>query len=299
VNEPFRAALVGVAGRPNVGKSTLVNALCGAHVSIVSDKPQTTRRRVAGVLNGDDWQIVLLDLPGFQTPRDGLTGRMQRTVDETLADVDAILFVLDGTEPPGAGDRFIAARVFASGTPVVLAVNKIDRLSPAAIGAAIERIAGLGDFAALVPVSARTSDGIDRVRDELLARAVEGPALYPVDATSGDPVRLRIAELVREAALNRTREEVPHAVAVLVDELVPATRRAAARVTCDVLCDTESQKGILIGKGGEMVKRIGTLARKELQELLGCKVHLELFVKVEPDWTKTAAGLRRVGYGGS
>ena len=129
VSEPFRSALIGVAGRPNVGKSTLVNALCGAHVSIVSDKPQTTRRRVAGVLNGDNWQLVLLDLPGFQTPRDGLTGRMQRTVDETLADVDAILFVLDGTEPPGAGDRFIAGRVFASATPVVIAVNKIDRLS--------------------------------------------------------------------------------------------------------------------------------------------------------------------------
>jgi len=156
VSEPFRSALVGVAGRPNVGKSTLVNALCGAHVSIVSDKPQTTRRRVAGILNGPEWQLVLLDLPGFQTPRDGLTGRMQRTVDETLADVDAILFVLDGTEPPGAGDRFIAGRVFGSGTPVVLALNKVDRLSPAAIGEAIERIAELGGFAALVPVSART-----------------------------------------------------------------------------------------------------------------------------------------------
>ena len=187
MSDAFRSGLVGVAGRPNVGKSTLVNALCGSHVSIVSDKPQTTRRRVAGVMNGDDWQLVLLDLPGFQTPRDGLTGRMQRTVDETLADVDVILFVLDGTESPGAGDRFIATRVFASGTPVVIAVNKIDRLSPAAIGASIERIAGLGDFAALVPVSARRRDGIDRIADELLVHAPEGPALYPVTATSGDP----------------------------------------------------------------------------------------------------------------
>ena len=295
MSEPFRSALIGVAGRPNVGKSTLVNALCGAHVSIVSDKPQTTRRRVAGILNGPEWQLVLLDLPGFQTPRDGLTGRMQRTVDETLADVDAILFVLDGTEPPGAGDRFIAGRVFGSGTPVVLALNKVDRLSPAAIGEAIERIAELGEFAALVPVSARTRDGIDRVRDELLVFAEQGPALYPVDASSGDPVRLRIAELVREAALNRTREEVPHAVAVLVDELVPATRRQAARVTCDVLCDTESQKGILVGKGGAMIRSIGSDARPEIERLLGAKVMLELTVRVRKGWRDDDRVLDQLG----
>jgi GTP-binding protein Era len=295
VSEPFRSALVGVAGRPNVGKSTLVNALCGAHVSIVSDKPQTTRRRVAGVLNGDGWQIVLLDLPGFQTPRDGLTGRMQRTVDETLADVDAILFVLDGTEPPGAGDRFIAERVFGSGTPVVLAVNKVDRLSPASIGAAIEKIAGLGEFAALVPVSARTRDGVDRVRDELLRNAEEGPALYPVDASSGDPVRLQVSELVREAALNRTREEVPHAVAVLVDELVPPTRRQAARVTCSILCDHESQKGILVGKGGAMIKAIGADARPRIEKLLGAKVMLELTVRVRKGWRNDDRVLDQLG----
>jgi len=264
-------------------------------VSIVSDKPQTTRRRVAGILNGPEWQLVLLDLPGFQTPRDGLTGRMQRTVDETLADVDAILFVLDGTEPPGAGDRFIAGRVFGSGTPVVLALNKVDRLSPSAIGEAIERIAELGEFAALVPVSARTRDGIDRVRDELLVFAEQGPALYPVDASSGDPVRLRIAELVREAALNRTREEVPHAVAVLVDELVPATRRQAARVTCDVLCDTESQKGILVGKGGAMIRSIGSDARPEIERLLGAKVMLELTVRVRKGWRDDDRVLDQLG----
>jgi GTP-binding protein Era len=295
VSEPFRSALVGVAGRPNVGKSTLVNALCGAHVSIVSDKPQTTRRRVAGVLNGDGWQIVLLDLPGFQTPRDGLTGRMQRTVDETLADVDAILFVLDGTEAPGAGDRFIAERVFGSGTPVVLVVNKVDRLSPASIGASIERIAALGEFAALVPVSARTGDGVDRVRDELLGHAAEGPALYPVDASSGDPVRLQISELVREAALNRTREEVPHAVAVLVDELVPATKRQVARVTCSILCDHESQKGILVGKGGAMIKAIGADARPGIEKLLGAKVMLELTVRVRKGWRNDDRVLDQLG----
>ena len=295
MTDVFRSGLVGVAGRPNVGKSTLVNALCGSHVSIVSDKPQTTRRRVAGIMNGDDWQLVLLDLPGFQTPRDGLTGRMQRTVDETLADVDVILFVLDGTEPPGAGDRFIATRVFASKTPVVIAVNKIDRLSPAAIGASIERIAELGDFAALVPISAKRRDGIDRIGDELLAHAPEGPALYPVNATSGDPVRLRIGELVREAALNRTHEEVPHAVAVLVEDYAPATRRHAARVTCSLLCDHESQKGILVGKNGAMIRQIGADARPGIERLLGAKVMLELTVRVRRGWRDDDRVLDQLG----
>lgn len=295
MSDPFRSGLVGVAGRPNVGKSTLVNALCGSHVSIVSDKPQTTRRRIAGVLNGPDWQLVLLDLPGFQTPRDGLTGRMQRTVDETLADVDVILFVLDGTEPPGAGDRFIAQRVFGSGTPVVLVVNKVDRLSPAAIGEAIERTAALGDFAALVPVSARRRDGVERVRDELLVFAEEGPALYPVDTTSGDPVRIRISELVREAALNRTREEVPHAVAVLVDEFEPPTRKHAARVSCSLLCDHESQKGILVGKGGAMIRQIGSDARPGIEALLGAKVMLELTVRVRRGWRDDDRVLDQLG----
>ena len=160
---------------------------------------------------------------------------------------------------------------------------------------AIERIAELGDFAALVPVSARTSDGVDRIRDELLAHASAGPALYPVDATSGDPVRLRIAELVREAALNRTREEVPHAVAVLVDELVPATRRSAARVTCDVLCDTESQKGILVGKGGAMIRAIGADARPEIERLLDAKVMLELTVRVRKGWRDDDRVLDQLG----
>ena len=295
MSDGFRSGLVGVAGRPNVGKSTLVNALCGSHVSIVSDKPQTTRRRVAGVMNGDDWQLVLLDLPGFQTPRDGLTGRMQRTVDETLGDVDAILFVLDGTEPPGAGDRFIAARVFATKTPVVIAVNKIDRLSPAAIGASIERIAELGDFAALVPISAKRRDGIDRIGAELLTHAPQGPALYPVTATSGDPVRLRIGELVREAALNRTHEEVPHAVAVLVEEYTPATKKHAARITASILCDHESQKGILVGKNGSMIRQIGADARPGIERLLGAKVMLELTVRVRRGWRDDDRVLDQLG----
>jgi GTP-binding protein Era len=185
--------------------------------------------------------------------------------------------------------------VFASKTPVVIAVNKIDRLSPAAIGASIERIAELGDFAALVPISAKRRDGIDRIGDELLLHAPEGPALYPVNATSGDPVRLRIGELVREAALNRTHEEVPHAVAVLVEEYTPATRRHAARVTCSLLCDHESQKGILVGKNGAMIRQIGADARPGIERLLGAKVMLELTVRVRRGWRDDDRVLDQLG----
>jgi GTPase len=295
VTEEHRSALVGLAGRPNVGKSTLVNALTGAHVSIVSDKPQTTRRRVAGIVNGSDWQVVLLDLPGFQRPRDGLTERMQRAVEETLADVDAILFVLDATAEIGPGDRFIAERMYAAGPPVVIALNKVDRLTPARIADAISAAASLGDFHALHPVSARTGDGVAALRDELVALAVDGPPLYPRDAASGDPVRLRIAELVREQALRRLREEVPHAVAVVVDELVPGTRRRAADVSATILVDSESQRGIVVGRGGTMVRDIGTGARPLIEEALGTPVMLRLRVDVRKGWRDDDRVLDQLG----
>jgi GTP-binding protein Era len=286
---------VALAGRPNVGKSTLVNAVCGAHVSIVSDKPQTTRRRVAGVANGDGWQVVLLDLPGFQQPRDGLTERMQRSVDETLADVDAVLLVLDGTVPLGPSDRLIAQRVLGSGPPVVLALNKVDRMAPAPIAAALTAAAALGDFHSLHPISARTGDGVTALRDDLAALAVEGPALYPVDVVSGDPVRLRIAEIIREQALRRLREEVPHAVAVVVDELVPGTRRRAADVSCRILVDSESQRGIVVGRGGTMVRDIGTASRPLVSQLLGTPVMLRLRVDVRRGWRDDDAVLDQLG----
>jgi GTP-binding protein Era len=295
VTDAFRCGLVGLAGRPNVGKSTLVNALCGSHVSIVSDKPQTTRRRVAGLVDGEGWQIVLLDLPGYQRPRDGLTGRMQQSVDETLADVDVVLFVLDGTEAPGPGDRFIAERAFASGRPVVIALNKVDRLSPSAIGQAIEQVAELGDFQSLHPISAATRDGIGALRDELAALMPEGPQLYPTGAESGDPLRVRLGELVREAALARTRDEVPHAIAVLIDEVTPPTRRAAGRLGCTLLVDTESQKGILVGKGGAMIRDIGSDARLPIQKLMGGKMMVALRVEARKGWRDDPRVLDQLG----
>jgi GTPase len=280
---------VAVAGRPNVGKSTLVNALCGGKVAIVSDKPQTTRRRVLGVANGEDYQLVLADLPGFQRPRDALTERMQRTVDSAFEDVDAVLFVLSARERIGAGDRFIAERVFGLGVPVVIALNKVDRLKPAHIASQMETAARLGDFHALHPVSAKTGDGMGELREELVALLPEGPLYFPEGERTDLPLELQVAELVREKALQLTREEVPHAVSVEVEELGDEIVRA------NVFVETESQKQIVVGRGGSMIKEIGVRARPEIELLLGRHVFLELHVKVRPRWRRDEAMLERLG----
>jgi GTP-binding protein Era len=284
-----RSGFVAVAGRPNVGKSTLVNALCGGKVAIVSDKPQTTRRRIFGIANGDDYQLVLADLPGFQRPRDALTERMQRTVDASFEDVDAVLFVLSARERIGAGDRFIAERVFSLGVPVVIALNKVDRLKPGHIATQMATAARLGDFHALHPVSAKTGDGVAELRDELVELLSEGPRYFAPEERTDLPVELQVAELIREKALQLTREEVPHAISVEVEELSEKVVRAA------VLVETESQKQIVVGKGGSMVRAIGTNARPEIEALLGQPVFLDLQVKVRPRWRRDEGALERLG----
>jgi GTPase len=280
---------VAVAGRPNVGKSTLVNALCGGKVAIVSDKPQTTRRRVLGIATGDDYQLVLADLPGFQRPRDALTERMQRTVDSAFEDIEAVLFVLSARERIGAGDRFIAQRVFGLGVPVVIALNKVDRLKPAHIASQMEAAARLGDFHALHPVSAKTGDGVGDLREELVALLPEGPLYFPDGERTDLPLELQVAELVREKALQLTREEVPHAVSVEVEEVSEDPVRA------NVFVETESQKQIVVGRGGSVIKEIGVRARPEIELLLGRHVFLELHVKVRPRWRRDEAMLERLG----
>jgi GTP-binding protein Era len=280
---------VAVAGRPNVGKSTLVNALCGDKVAIVSDKPQTTRRRIVGIANGDDHQLVLTDLPGFQRPRDALTERMQRTVDSAFEDVDGVLFVLSARERIGAGDRFIAARVFALGVPVVIALNKVDRLKPGHIAQQMQAAAALGDFHALHPVSAKTGDGVRELREELVELLPEGPLLYPREQRTDLPLELQIAELIREKALWLTREEIPHAISVEVEELGEKVVRA------DILVETESQKQIVVGKRGAVVREVGTRARPEIDLLLGRPIFLELRVKVRPRWRRDESMLERLG----
>jgi GTPase len=285
----MKSGFVAVAGRPNVGKSTLVNALCGGKVAIVSDKPQTTRRRIFGIANGDEYQLVLADLPGFQRPRDALTERMQHTVDASFEDVEAVVFVLSARERIGAGDRFIASRVFSLGVPVVIALNKVDRLKPGHIAEQMNTAAKLGDFHALHPVSAKTGDGVAALRDELVALLPEGPLYFPREQRTDLSVEAQIGELVREKALWLTRDEVPHAISVEVDEMGEKTVRAL------LLVETDSQKQILVGKGGSMVKDIGTRARPEIEALLGHQVFLELVVKVRPRWRRDEATLDRLG----
>jgi GTPase len=284
-----RSGFVAVAGRPNVGKSTLVNALCGGKVAIVSDKPQTTRRRIFGVANGPDFQLVLADLPGFQRPRDPLTEHMQRTVDSSFEDVDAVLFVLDARERIGAGDRFIAQRVFALGVPVVIALNKVDRLKPGHIASQMHTASRLGDFHALHPVSAKTGDGVGELRAELVELLPAGPAYFPPEQRTDLSVEEQIAELVREKAIQLTRDEVPHSLTAEVEELEEKVVRAAVYV------ETESQKQILVGKGGSMIKEIGTRARPEIELLLGHAIFLELHVKVRPKWRRDERMLERLG----
>ena len=285
----MKSGFVAVAGRPNVGKSTLVNALCGGKVAIVSDKPQTTRRRIFGIANADDYQLVLADLPGFQRPLDALTERMQRTVDTAFEEVDAVLLVLSARERIGAGDRFIAHRVFGLGIPVVIALNKVDRLKPGHIAQQMNAAARLGDFHALHPVSAKTGDGIGDLRQELVGLLPEGPLYFPQEQRTDLSLEVQIAELVREKALSLTRDEVPHALSVELDELGEKVARAR------ILVETESQKQILVGRGGSMVKEIGTRARPEIEALLGHPVFLELMVKVRPRWRRDQATLERLG----
>ena len=285
----MRSGFVAVAGRPNVGKSTLVNALCGGKVAIVSDKPQTTRRRIFGIANGDDFQLVLADLPGFQRPLDPLTEHMQRTVDAAFDDIDGVLLVLSTRERIGAGDRFVARRAFESGAPVVIAVNKVDRLKPGHIATQMQAASRLGDFHALHPVSAKTGDGVDDLRRELIALLPEGPRYFPEEQRTDLPLETQIAELVREQALRLTKDEVPHAITVEIAEIGEKVVQAGLFV------ETESQKQIVIGRGGSLIREIGRSARPEIELLLGHPIFLELRVRVKPRWRRDEALLERLG----
>lgn len=285
----MKSGFVAVAGRPNVGKSTLVNALCGGKVAIVSDKPHTTRRRISGVANGEGHQLVLVDLPGFQRPLDPMTERMQHTVDHGFEDVDAVVLVLSARERIGAGDHFVARRVFSLGVPVVIVLNKVDNLVGGHIATQMQTAAKLGDFHALHPVSAKTGDGIDALREELVGLLPEGPEYYPPDQRSDLSPETQVAELVREKALQLTREELPHSISVEVEELGEKVVRASIYV------ETESQKQIVVGRRGSVVKEIGTRARPEIEHLLGHPVFLELHVKVMPKWRRDVRLLERLG----
>jgi len=278
-----RSGFVALAGRPNAGKSTLVNQIVGQKVAIVSNRPQTTRRAIRGVATTEDWQMVLTDLPGVQRPRDLLTSRMQRRVERELAETEAVLFLVNAIEGVGAGDRFIANLLKQSSAPVIAVVNKIDRSRDADVMTALAAVEALDVAKVIVPISARKGDGVDTLVAEITKLLPEGPMLFPADSRSDQPLQTELAELVREQVLRRTRQEVPHAVEVLVEE-IQTRADGLLMVSASVLVETESQKGIIVGKGGQMIKDVGTSARREIQKLTGDRVHLDLTVRVKRDW---------------
>jgi GTPase len=289
-----RSGFVALAGRPNAGKSTLVNRIVGGKVAIVSDKPQTTRREIRGVATGEGWQLVLVDLPGVQRPRDALTERMQRQVERALADADAALFVLNGEQEIGPGDRFIAEALKRAGVPTVTVLNKVDRLDRPRTLKALTDAAELDVPGELFPISAKSGAGVGPVVEQLVSLVPEGPFLYPPGEHSDQSLELQLAELVREQVLLRTREEVPHSVEVEIDELEERDDGLLV-VRARVWAETESQKGILVGAGGSMVRAIGTAARKEIERLLDRRVHLELGVRVRKGWRRDEGLLDRLG----
>jgi GTPase len=289
-----RSGFVALAGRPNAGKSTLVNRIVGDKVAIVSDKPQTTRREIRGIATGADWQLVLVDLPGVQRPRDAMTARMQRRVEQALSDADAVLFMLNGAEKVGPGDRFIARAIRASGTPAVTAVNKIDRLGEPATVAALTAAADLDVQGDVFPISAKKGRGVDALVDHLVQMLPEGPLLYPPEESSDLPEHVLLAELVREQVLRRTRAEVPHAVEVEIADIFERDDGLVS-IEANVWTEGESQKAILIGAGGRMVKAIGTAARREIERKLGRRINLQLKVRVRRGWRGDDALLDRLG----
>jgi GTPase len=291
-----RSGFVALAGRPNVGKSTLVNAMVGHKVAIVSDKPQTTRRAIRGVVTAPHrFQLVLTDLPGVQRPRDALTTRMQRRVESEVGEADAALFMVNGEQGVGgAGDRFIAETLAGAGVPVAIAVNKVDRLDRPRSVLALQAAAELPlPDAEVFPVSARTGRGVPELLEHLVRLLPEGPFYFPVEDVSDQPEQVLLAELVREQVLLRTRHEVPHAVEVQIDEIAEGDGLIVVRALLWV--ETESQKGILIGHRGRMIKAIGTAARRELERELGQHVHLDLSVRVRRSWRADDALLDRLG----
>jgi len=298
VTEPrkgFRSGFVAVIGRPNTGKSTLVNALVGRKVAIVSDKPQTTRRGVRAVLSSDDYQVVFTDTPGFHKPRTLLGSRLNDLVGEATQGVDAVVQVVDARAGVGRGDAFVFERQLRDiGRPRFCAVNKLDLLRNREEVPQLEAAAALGAWDEIVPVSAKTGRGVGVLLDLLVDRLPEGPAHYPADTVTDQPLEVRLAEIVREKALTVTRQEVPHSIAVVVEELEESD--SLMKIHASLIVERDSQKGIVIGNGGGTLKTIGTRAREEIERVLGHKVFLDLHVKVLKEWQRDPKALQRLGF---
>ncbi|MDK2924337.1 MAG: GTPase [Bacillota bacterium] len=295
-NENYRSGFVALVGRPNVGKSTLMNTLVGEKVAIVTPKPQTTRNRIHGIFTDDKRQIVFVDTPGIHKPRNRLGTYMVEVAKRALNEVDAVLYVVDGSAPVGSGDEEIAGYFKELKTPVLLAVNKVDMLSRDETVVALDQYAKLADFAEVIPISALTGANLSTLLEVLTKYLPEGPQFYPADMVTDQPERFIVAELIREQVLALTRDEVPHAVAVEVEEMEEREGKNLVYIRANIYVEKESQKRILIGKNGAMLKAIGQGARAGIEALLGVRTFLDLWVKVKEDWRDTASALRQFGY---
>jgi GTPase len=291
----FRSGVVAVVGRPNVGKSTLVNAIMGQKVAIVSDKPQTTRRGVHAIWSTHEAQVVLTDTPGFHKPRTLLGARLNDLVGDAVSGVDLVLHVVDAAAGVGTGDAFVyEQKVRPTGAPAICVVNKVDALRGRAEVPQLAAAAGIGDYVEVVPISAKLGKGIGMLRGLVIERLPEGPALYPEEMITDQPLEVRLAEIVREKALAVTRQEVPHSIAVVVEEL--ERDDSLVKVHASLVVERDSQKGIVIGRGGETLKTIGSRAREEMELVLGTKVFLDLRVKVLKEWQRDPRALERLGF---
>ncbi|MFJ8063042.1 GTPase Era [Psychrobacillus sp. NPDC096426] len=297
-NKGFKSGFISIIGRPNVGKSTFLNRVIGQKIAIMSDKPQTTRNKVQGVLTLDDSQMIFIDTPGIHKPKHKLGDFMLKVAKNTLREVDAILFMVNATEPRGKGDEFIIDMLEKNETPVFLVINKIDQVHPDDLIAIIESYKDKYNFAEIVPISALQGNNVDRLLETIQKYLPEGPQYYPADQVTDHPERFIISELIREKVLHLTREEIPHSIAVVIDKIKKEedTEKDMIRVMATIIVERDSQKGIVIGKRGALLKEVGTRARHDIEMLLGTKVFLELWVKVQKDWRNKSTHLRDYGF---
>ncbi|WP_078413810.1 GTPase Era [Priestia abyssalis] len=296
IKEGFKSGFVSIIGRPNVGKSTFLNRVIGQKIAIMSDKPQTTRNKIQGVYTETDTQIVFIDTPGIHKPKHKLGDFMMKVAQNTLKEVDLILFMVNAVEGLGRGDEFIIERLKGTNTPVFLVINKIDEIHPDQLLPLIETYQNLHPFEQIVPISALQGNNVETLLNQIKEVLPEGPQYYPADQVTDHPERFIVAELIREKALHLTREEIPHSIAVVIDSMQRRETGNTVYVGATIIVERDSQKGIIIGKQGKMLKEIGQRARVDIEALLGSKVFLELWVKVQKDWRNKASQLRDFGF---
>ncbi|MBE1553720.1 GTPase Era [Sporosarcina limicola] len=295
-NDAFKSGFISIIGRPNVGKSTFLNHVVGQKIAIMSDKPQTTRNKVQGVVTSEESQLIFIDTPGIHKPKHKLGDFMVKTARNTLKEVDVIMFMVNADEPIGRGDRFVIDMLENTETPVFLVINKIDLVHPDDLFKIITTYTSEYNFAEIVPISAINGNNVERLMETLTKYLPEGPKYYPDDQVTDHPERFIISELIREKVLHLTREEIPHSVAVVIEKIDREDSRNMVNVMATIIVDRDSQKGIVIGKKGALLKEIGTKARYDIEMLLGSKVFLELWVKVQKDWRNKPGQLKEFGF---